>query len=317
MKVAIVLGGTAGVGRAVVEKLASDGYAVGVVARGTDRLEALDRSHDGRVRAVQGDVADVASTDSAVRQLIDALGTPTIWVNNAMATSFSPFTDMTPEEFQRVVDVTFIGQVNGTRAALKHMSQGKIICIGSGLAYRSVPLQSAYCAAKHAINGFVASVRSELIREKSDISIHLVQLPAVNTPQFDWARHRFQKEPQPAPPIYAPTVAADAVQRVIEKGSREVFVGRSIMTLIFANFVLPDWMDHKMASSGADMQKSDTPDAPQPGNLFGPVDHEGSAEGSYADRASDRGLILDADRTRKLVFFGGAAGIFVLGLILG
>lgn len=317
MKVAIVLGGTAGVGRATVEMLVEEGYTIGVIARGGDRVAALDEAYDGKVRALTADVADDSALEAAVNDLVGQLGEPTVWVNNAMATSFSYFTDMSADEFERVVQVTFIGQVNGTRAALRHMKRGKIICIGSGLGYRSVPLQSAYCASKHAINGFVASVRSELIRERSKITIHLVQLPALNTPQFDWARHRFQKQPQPAPPIYAPEVASSAVRHVLERGSREVLVGRSVIQLLFANFVLPNWMDHKMASSGGDMQKSETPDDPQSGNLFQPVEHEGTSDGSYGERASSNGLIVDADLARKLVFFGGAAALFILGLIVG
>ena len=317
MAVAIVLGGTAGVGRAVVERLALEGYQVGVAARGADRVAALDGAFDGRVRAVTADVADAEGLEAAVGRLVADIGTPDVFINNAMATSFSPFEQMKADEFQRVVDVTFLGQVNGTRAALTHMNKGKIICVGSGLSYRSVPMQSAYCAAKHAINGFVSSVRSELIRKKSDVTIHLVQLPAINTPQFDWARHRFRKAPQPAPPIFSPDVAAEAVLRVIGKGWREAFVGTSVLKLIFGNFVLPNWLDRKMASDGAEMQKSDEPDAPQSGNLFEPVQQKGSAEGSYSDRAKSDGLIIDGDLARKVVFFGGAAAIFFLGMIVG
>ena len=320
MPSAIVIGGTAGVGRATVTALRGRGYRVGVVARGKDRLAQM-QDLDG-IETAAADAGDAAALDAAVDALVERLGTPTVWVNCAMATSFSPFMEMGAEEFDRIVRTTFMGQVNGTRAALRLMSRGNIVNIGSGLSYRAVPLQSAYVAAKHAINGFTSAVRSEVIREGRPIELSLIQLPAINTPQFDWARSRLDKQPQPAPPIFAPEVAARAVLKAIDTDAREIVVGRSVLQLLFGQFALPDMIDHRMATSGVTAQHSERP-APgmQEGNLFEPVDHPPTAEGSYGHRAESDGLILDADQTRKAAFFGlpllGAAAALALGWTLG
>ncbi len=317
-KGAVVLGGSAGVGRAVVAQLVRDGFRVGVVARGKGRLAALEREHPGAVFTASADVSDDAALQSAVDTLLADVGTPSIWVNCAMLTSFSPFDEMSPDEFRRIGDVTYLGQVNGTRRALTAMRTGAIVNVGSGLAYRSVPFQSAYCGAKAAINGFTSAIRSELIRDKRPISLSLVQLPAINTPQFDWARNRLSMKPQPAPPIYQPEVAARAILRAARDGNRELLVGKSVLQLVFGNFILPAWLDRKLAKSGAEMQKSDRPEpGDRPDNLMSPVEHPASAHGSFDARASDDGLIVDADTARRIVFFGGGAAILVVGLILG
>ena len=301
-KVAIVIGGSAGVGRATVDALRDRGYTVGVVARGRMRLDELEQIG---VATYGADAGDADQMDAAAAHLVDRLGTPDVWVNCAMATSFSAFKDTPAEDFDRIIRTTLMGQVNGTRAALRHMIRGNIVNVGSGLAYRAVPLQSAYCAAKHAINGFTASVRSELIAEDSPIHLSLVQLPAMNTPQFDWARSRLAQQPQPAPPVYTPEVAADAVLRAIDTNARELFVGTSVLKLIFGQFLVPNYLDNRMSRDGISGQKSDRP-APgvQQGNLYEPVDYPTSAAGSYSDRASDSGVIVDADRARKAAFFG-------------
>ncbi|SHE49412.1 Short-chain dehydrogenase [Loktanella atrilutea] len=301
-KVAIIIGGSAGVGRATVDALLDRGYAVGVVARGRMRLDELEQMG---VATYGADAGDAGQLDAAADHLVGRLGTPTVWVNCAMATSFSAFKDTPAEDFERVIRTTLMGQVNGTRAALRHMIRGNIVNIGSGLSYRAVPLQSAYCAAKHAINGFTASVRSELIAEDSPIHLSLVQLPAMNTPQFDWARSRLAQQPQPAPPVYTARVAADAVLRAIDTNARELFVGNSVLKLVFGQFLVPNYLDNRMSRDGITGQKSDRP-APgvQQGNLYEPVDYPTSPAGSYGDRASDSGVIVDADRARKGVFFG-------------
>ena len=301
-KVAVVIGGSAGVGRAIVDALRARGYAVGVVARGRTRLDALER--DG-IATYGADAGDADQLDAAAAHLVGRLGRPDVWVNCAMATSFSAFKDTPASDFDRIIRTTLMGQVNGTRAALRHMIRGNIVNIGSGLAYRSVPLQSAYCAAKHAINGFTSSVRSELIAEDSPIHLSLVQLPAMNTPQFDWARSHLAQQPQPAPPVYTPQVAADAVMRAIDTDAREIFVGKSVLKLIFGQFLVPNYLDNRMSRDGISGQKSDRPmPGIQPGNLYDPVDYPPSASGSYSDRASDTGLIVDADRARKAAFLG-------------
>ena len=320
-KIAIVAGGTAGVGRAVVETLLARGYKVGVFARGEDRIAALQSAHPDTVMAVCCDVSDPQVVMQETQAIVAKWGAPTVWVNAAMLTSFSPFIEMEPEEFEAIVRTTFLGQVNGTRAALTVMRDENkpiIVNVGSGLSYRAVPFQSAYCAGKHAINGFTSALRSELIRDKRSIALSLVQLPALNTPQFDWARNRLAQKPQPAPPIYQPQVAADAVMKAIDTRAREIFVGKSVMQLIFGTMVLPNWLDHKLADSGAEMQKSGDPEpGDRPDNVHGPVERDVTAQGRFGDRAEDKALIVDGDLARKVVFFGAPAIAFVLGLIIG
>ncbi|MGR3493343.1 MAG: SDR family oxidoreductase [Shimia sp.] len=317
-RVAVVAGGSAGVGLACVQRLLERNFRVAILARGQTRLDELSARHGDRVLTIRCDVSKAAEVDAAANRIKAELGTPKIWINSAMLTAFSPFEKMGPEEFEAITDTTYHGQVYGTRAALRIMGEGNIVNIGSGLSYRSVPYQSAYCGAKHAINGFTSSVRSELLREGRKLHLSLVQLPAINTPQFDWARNRMDKHPQPAPPIFEPDVAAKAVMTAIDKNAREIFVGKSVLQLIFGQMILPNFMDKKMADAGVKSQKSDEP---QPGyrdgNLDAPEDYDATARGSFGDRAADDGLILDADFARKIVFGGGIAVVFILGLILG
>lgn len=306
---AIVAGGSAGVGRAVVERLIGRGYRVGVLARGEDRLREMEREF-GRthLRGVVADVADHGAVDAAADEIVEAFGAPTVWVNSAMLTAFSPFSKMPAREFDAIVAATFTGQVNGTRTALRVMDgarEGSIVCIGSGLSYRAVPMQSAYVAAKHAINGFAQSLRSELIAEKSPISLSLVQLPAINTPQFDWARNRLEDHPQPAPPIYQPDVAARAVMKAIDGGNREILVGGSVLQLVFGDMVAPWVLDRMLARDGADMQQTGGADHPDLGpNTFRPAARHSSAKGTFGDRAKESGIIVDSDVARGMAFLG-------------
>lgn len=321
-KTAVVAGGTAGVGRAVVEALIADGYNVGVLARGKGRLDEVAQTYGDRVMTLRCDVSDAREVSRAGSAIQEVLGPIDVWVNCAMLTSFSPFPDMAPQEFEAIVDTTFIGVVNGTRTAMalmKHHGHGRIVTVGSGLSYRSVPFQSAYCASKHAINGFSNAVRSELIRDTSDITLSLVQLPAINTPQFDWARNRLDMKPQPAPPIFQPEVAAKAVMKAVREGTREIFVGKSVLQLVFGNMVLPAWLDKKMADAGAEMQKSDRNDpGDRPDNTHGPVGGvPATAHGSFDKRAKSDGLIVDADRARLVLFAGLPLAALVIGLLLG
>ncbi|WP_299971104.1 SDR family oxidoreductase [uncultured Roseobacter sp.] len=313
---AIIVGGSAGVGRAIVDTLLGRGYSVGVVARGQERLQQLEAID--HITTAPADAGDAAALRSAIESLIAGGGTPTVWINCAMTTAFSPFDKMSPEEFDKIVRTTFLGQVNGTRIALEMMKTGHIVHVGSGLAYRPVPFQSAYCAAKHAINGFVGAVRSEVIRDGRDINLSLVQLPAINTPQFDWARNRLSMKPQPAPPIFSPYLAADGVMQAIDKRQREVFVGTSVFRLIFSDMILPAFLDRKLAGAGVEMQKSDRPEpGGRPDNLFEPVAYDASAKGSFTDRAERQGVVMDADLARKAFFGAIVATSFILGLILG
>lgn len=316
-KTAFVLGGSAGIGHAVVEKLVSKGFRVGVIARGKDRLAEMEKQFKENISTATADVGDADELDQAVDDLARKLGAPLVWVNCAMATSFSRFVDMDVDEFDKIVGTTFLGQVNGTRAAMRMMNAGRIINVGSGLGYRPVPNQSAYCAAKHAINGFTGAVRSELMADKRKLDIALVQLPAVNTPQFDWARNRMNKMPQPAPPIFQPEVAAKAIWTAIDGDVREILVGKSVLQLVFGDMVLPAFIDRKLAEDGVEMQKSNRP---EPGNrednLFSPVDRPAGAHGSFSDRAKESGTIIDADVARKALFFGLPAATFALGVLV-
>ncbi|AHM05100.1 short-chain dehydrogenase/reductase SDR [Roseibacterium elongatum DSM 19469] len=321
-KIAVVAGGTAGVGRATVDALVAEGYKVGVIARGRDRLAEVADAYGARVMTLPVDVGDAREMTRAASAFEEGLGPIDVWINCAMLTSFSPFDRMAPEEFERIVDTTFLGVVNGTRAALSLMKArgvGKIVTVGSGLGYRSVPWQSAYCASKHAINGFLSSVRSELIHNGSEITIGVVQLPAINTPQFDWAKNRLETRPQPAPPIYQPELAARAVLQAVRDGNRELLVGQSVLQLVFGDMVLPDVMDRVLARAGTEQQKSDRPDpGDRPDNLHRPVESIGAnARGSYGDSAQDTGLIVDGDQARMGVFFGLPLVALGLGLAVG
>jgi NAD(P)-dependent dehydrogenase (short-subunit alcohol dehydrogenase family) len=318
-KSAIVIGGTAGVGRAIVLALLERGYRVGVMARGEERLAEMEEEFGSRrIKAVAADAGIADDVEAATNLIVEAFGPPSVWVNCAMLTSFSPFEKMSPAEFDAIVRATFLGQVNGTRAALRVMGRGNVINIGSGLSYRAVPFQAAYCAAKHAINGFASAIRSELIRDGHPLRLSLVQLPAINTPQFDWARNRLDRKPQPAPPIYQPEVAARAAMKALDTGAREILVGQSVLQLVFGNMVLPNWLDQKLADDGVEMQKSEKPEpGNRPDNIDEPVNHPSTAHGRFDKRAKSSALIVDGDLARKVIFFGGPLMIFLLGVLVG
>ena len=315
---AVVIGGTAGVGRAVVEALLDQEFNVGVMARGEERLESMEREFNGRVHPVAADAGNADEVERATDSIVQAFGAPSVWVNCAMLTSFSPFEQMEVAEFEQITRATYLGQVNGTRAALRVMGRGNIVNVGSGLSYRAIPFQSAYCGAKHAINGFTAAVRSELIRDGHPAKLSLVQLPAINTPQFDWARNRLEQKPQPAPPIFQPEVAARAVMRAIERSPRELLVGKSVLQLVFGEMVLPGWLDRKLADDGVTLQQSDIEDThDRPDNIDGPVPYPSTAHGRFEGRARDSGTIVDGDMARKAVFFGVPLAAFLLGALVG
>jgi len=326
--VAVVAGGSAGIGRATAELLARKGHDVAVLARGRENLEQAEtalRTLGVNALGIVCDVSDEAQVRRATERVVNELGEPDIWVNCAMLTVFGAFDTLSDEDFRAVVDTTFMGQVIGTRIALEDMrrrGRGHIVCVGSGLSYRSVPLQSAYCAAKAAINGFTQSVRSELIHDGLDgedgICISLVQLPAVNTPQFDWARFTIRNQPRPAAPVYQPEVAARAVWQAIEKRSRELLVGRSVLMLVFGDMVFRALFDRQLAKAGYEGQNSDrSPSGERDDNLRSPSSMRADAHGSFGDEASDKGVIIDADLARGLVFGGGALVLLLIGLLLG
>jgi len=314
-EIAVVTGASAGLGRAIVREFAARGAHIGLIARGRDGLEAARREVEqmgGRALALPCDVADPAAVEEAASQVENELGPIDIWVNDAFAGIFAEFKDIQPDEYRRVTDVTYLGQVWGTRAALKRMlprDRGVIVSVGSALAYRSIPLQSAYCAAKHAVRGFLASVRCELIHNKSRIKITEVHMPALNTPQFSWVLNRMPRKTQPVPPIFQPEVGARAVYYAAHHPRREFYVGRSAVMAIVGNKVAPDVLDHYLGDTGYDSQQYDGADDPnRPNNLFHPLSGDWGAHGNFDSRAEAHSPQLWLDTHRKWVALG------VLGL---
>jgi len=288
----VITGASAGVGRAVAEAFAKEHARIGLLARGLERLHAAKIEVEGLgglALALPTDVADFAQVEAAAFEVEKAFGPIDIWVNNAMTSVFSEFRDMTPDEFKRVTEVTYLGYVWGTMAALKRMlprNYGKIIQVGSALADRSIPLQSAYCGAKHAIRGFTDSLRSELLHNKSAVSITMVQLPAMNTPQFGWVKSRLPHKAQPVPPIYQPEVAAEAIVWAAHHSKREFYVGWPTVEAIVANKFFPGYLDRYLARNGYDSQQTDEPEDPdRPDNLWKPVPGDFGAHGAFDDKA--------------------------------
>lgn len=318
-RVAVVTGASAGVGRATARLLAERGFDVGLLARGSEGLEKAAKEVEQRGRralAVPVDVADAEKVERAADRIERELGPIEVWVNNAMVTVMSPVSEMTAEEFRRVTEVTYLGAVHGTLCALSRMrrrDRGTIVQVGSALSYRAIPLQSAYCGAKHAMRGFTDSLRCELMHEGSGVGITMVQLPALDTPQFDWSRIRFSRQPQPVPPIYAPEVAAEAIVFAAGADRREVWVGGWNALLMFANRFAPGFGDRYLARTGYDSQFTDEPADPgRPDNLYGPLPGDFGASGRFGDRAHSRSLQLRATQVRgRLVL----AAVGMLGVV--
>jgi NAD(P)-dependent dehydrogenase (short-subunit alcohol dehydrogenase family) len=297
----VITGASAGVGRATVVEFARRRARIGLIARGVERLEAAAREVElagGKALVLPCDVADPGQVEAAAEQAEKSLGPIDIWVNNAMSSELAPFMEMTPEEFTRVNAVTYLGYVNGTRAALKRMiprDAGTIVQVGSTLAYRSIPLQSAYCGAKHAIRGFTDSLRSELYHDRSKVRLTMVQLPALNTPQFDWIRSRMPRKAQPVPPIYQPEVAARAIYWASHHRRRELFVGLTTSIFIFGNKFFPGLGDRYLGLTGYEAQQTAEPEDPQrPDNLFEPVKGGYGAHGRFDDRSTETSAQLTA-----------------------
>ncbi|MGI8962177.1 MAG: SDR family oxidoreductase [Bryobacteraceae bacterium] len=293
-KVVVVTGATAGVGRAVVTEFARQGAHIGLIARGKKGLEATQREVEelgGKALMLPTDVADAQQVEDAAERVEKELGPIDIWVNDAMTTIFAPFLQIKPDEFKRATEVTYLGQVYGTMAALKRMharNRGAIVQVGSALAFRSIPLQSPYCGAKHAIVGFTDSIRSELIHDKSAVHITAVMLPAMNTPQFSWCRTRLPNHPQPVPPIFQPEVAARAIVWAVTHKRREVYVGFPTVKAIYGNELAPAFADRYLAEHAFSGQQTSQPVSPErPDNLFEPVDVNYGPHGIFGDRAKD------------------------------
>lgn len=306
-EVVMITGASAGIGRAAAQAFARRGASIGLLARGREGLEGARSEVEklgGRALVLVADVADDTAVEAAAEQLEKEFGPIDVWVNNAMASVFSPIAEMTPAEFRRVTEVTYLGYVWGTLAALRRMrprKRGVIVQVGSALAYRGIPLQSAYCAAKHAIQGFVDSLRCELIHEGNHIHVCMVEMPAVNTPQFEWVKSRLPKKGQPVPPIYQPEVAADAIVFAATHRRREIFVGVPTVMAIIANRVAPAYLDRYLARTGYGSQQTDEPKDPgKPDNLMSPVPVNFGAHGRFDRRARNFSIQLWLDKNRAL-----------------
>ena len=315
-EVAVITGASAGVGRATACEFARRGAHVALIARGRDGLEGARREVEragGRALVLPLDVADADAVEHAAEATERELGPIDVWVNNAMVSVFSPVREMRAEEYRRVTEVTYLGYVHGTLAALKRMlprDRGCIVQVGSALAYRGIPLQSAYCAAKHAIQGFMDSLHAELIHDGSNVRVTMVQLPAVNTPQFDWVKSRLPREPQPVGPIFQPEVAARAIHWAAHNERRELYVGWPTVKAIVGNKLAPelgDWYTARYAYEGQETGEPAAPDRRD--NLWEPVPGDHGARGRFDDRASETSAQLWATTHRGLFALAGVGAL--------
>jgi NAD(P)-dependent dehydrogenase (short-subunit alcohol dehydrogenase family) len=324
-KVAVVTGGTAGVGRATVQAFARHGYDVAVLARGQAGLDAA--VHDvqtagGRAIAIPTDVADDEAVQTAARRIEQELGEIDVWVNVAFVGSLAFFWDTTPEEYQRITDVTYMGQVNGTRAALQRMrarDRGVIVNVCSAMSYRSIPLQSAYCGAKHAVKGFTESVMTELMHEKSKVKICMIQLPGLNTPQFNWNLNKMPKHPMPVAPIFQPELAAKGIVFLAEHPRRNMWIGISTAYTILGERVAPKLVDLYLARTGVSGQQTDEA-LPRVGvNVDDPRDEQTAqgARGPFDDKAHSSDPVTWLALHRREVVTGLAAATVSAVAVLG
>jgi short-subunit dehydrogenase len=315
-EIVVITGASAGVGRATAREFAKHGASVALLARGEGGLEAAADEVEqlgGRALVIPTDVSEPDQVQSGALAVEQMLGPIDIWVNNAMASVFSPAMQMEPSEFRRVTEVTYLGVVYGTLAALHHMSQrnrGSIVQVGSALAYRSIPLQSAYCGAKHGIRGFTESLRSELLHDHIDVHLTMVQLPALNTPQFEWAKSRLPRRPQPVPPIFQPEVAARAIYWAAHSRRRELVVGFPVWKAITAEKLIPEWLDKFLARTGCDAQQTDEPDSHnRANNLWQPLPDDYGAHGRFDAHAKSWSAYAWASRHRGWLGLGLVAAV--------
>ena len=320
-EVVVITGASAGVGRATAREFAKRGARIGLLARNEDGLRGAREdveSLGGKALEIPTDVADPDQVEAAAQKVEEEFGPIDVWVNDAMTTVFSEFEDITPEEFKRGTEVTYLGAVYGTMSALKRMlprDRGTVVQVGSALSYRAIPLQSVYCGAKHAMRGFTDSVRTELMHDDSNVHITMVQLPGLNTPQFDHCRTKMPYHPQPVPPIFQPEVAAEAIYYAAHHRRREVYVGTSTVLTILGNKVAPwfgDWYLTRTAYDGQQTGRKINPEE-RPDNLFEPVPGDRGAHGNFDDQAYDGSPQLWANKNRGLL---ALAGVGIAGATL-
>jgi len=320
-EVIVVTGASAGLGRAIVERFARDGSSIALIARGRDRLEQARASVEalgGHALVLPLDVADADAVERAADIVERELGPIDVWINNAMVSVYSPIKEMPAAEFRRVTEVTYLGYVHGTLAALKRMlprDRGVIIQVGSALAHRSIPLQSAYCASKHAILGFHESLLSELIHDGSRVRTTMVQMPAMNTPQFDWAKSRLPRQTQPVPPIFQPEVGADAVHHAVRTDvGREFLVAWPTVKAVLGEKLVPGYIDARLGRAGyAGEETSEPADPNRPDNLWSPAPGAYGAHGRFDDRSRDASVELWLAKRKRWLTLGGA---FIAGVAL-
>jgi NADP-dependent 3-hydroxy acid dehydrogenase YdfG len=321
-EVVVITGAAAGVGRAIAHRFARAGWRVGLIARDAEALEQVKREVEelgGGGLVAAADVSDAEALFRAADQVVSAFGAIDVWINDAMVTVFSPVWQMSPEEFRRVTEVTYLGFVHGTMAALQHMrpvDRGKIIQIGSALAYRGIPLQSAYCGAKQAIRGFTDSLRTELIDQRSAISLTMMQLPAVNTPQFEWARTHTTNQPRPVAPVVQPEAIADAVFHAARHPRREYWIGWSTLKVILGNMVLPEILDRYLAKTAIAGQQTDRPvSLDRKDNLFQPVHSLHRTRGRFGTEAQDQAVLTSGALDRMAPLLIGGILLFTAGMV--
>jgi short-subunit dehydrogenase len=323
-EVVVITGASAGVGRAIAREFGKHGAKVALLARNEEGLEGARKEVEaagGVALPIPTDVSDPEQVEAAAERVKRELGPIDVWVNDAIAVIFSPFKDIELEDFKRSTEVCYLGAVYGTKAALKRMlprDNGTIVQVGSALSYRAIPLQSAYCGAKHAMRGFTDSVRTELLHDGSNVHITMVQLPAVNTPQFNVSRTNLPKHPQPVPPIYQPEVPARAIYWAAHQKRREVRVGLSSTIVIAGNKLLPGLGDWYLARTGYASQQTDQPvDKDRPNNLYDPIPGDHGAHGIFDKQSHEESPQLWGTEHLGLLALAGGAGLLAAAALIG